>query len=170
MVTVVRPYQSRERGRAKVPAFTSVHDIGKKTAHGLVTTEHYLEYERLCVQAVCGFLLSDLDLVRLDKLEQAKSVFVDNRELEVHRALDVVLLNRLPRPNTALSLSQLSDLVRLLKRECMWCTLCAGKKQVHFGWDQHLYFVGSQLPVAVKFEFERLGRFVGKIDRSPYAE
>jgi hypothetical protein len=166
MVTLVRPYKKAEANCSSFPSLDSVHDIGKKVDRILVSALHYTAYERSIVSAASSLLTSANHQVKMQRTEHIKTALSDNRKLEAKYKLDAVLLKKMPLEAQHLSLLEISDVLRLTARECMWAELYAGKKIVEFGWDGYVYFAGGQLRQIYLDEFTRIGRVVEKVKRS----
>lgn len=167
MVTLVRPYKKLEDNNSLFPSFDSVEDIGKKIKRKSVTASHYLTYERFCANTILNFLLNSNHPTQIKGLENARSALSDNKKLELKFGLDKVLIKKMPLDQFNLVPAELSDVVRLIIRECMWARLYNGRRVVHFGWDSYIYFAGASIGQVYANEFVRIGRVVQKVSRLP---
>ena len=170
MVTLVRPFKATEANRSCSPSLDSVSDIGKRINKQRVLLKHFVQYERFVVSAIESFLMDTAGPIRMESIENARSAFTDSRQLESKFNLDRILIKKIPSNSNDLSLAELSDVVRLIVRECMWARLQSGKRVVHFGWDSYIYFAGTTLNESYINEFRSIGRVVEKVDHLPTIE
>lgn len=170
MVLLVRPYRKTEVNRSGFPSLDSISDIEKKINRKYVSCTHYVYFERSIVNAIVSFLTPNKQSIKILGLENARSAFADNRKLESNYKLDRVLIKKIPANHDDLSLSQLSDVIRLIVRECMWARLISGKRVVHFGWDSYIYFAGAAVHQSYINEFNNIGRVVENVKCLPATE
>ena len=170
MVTLVRPYKKTEANHTSSPSLDSVSDIGKRINKQRVLLKHFVHYERYVVSAIDSFLMTTAGPIKMLGVENARSAFTDSRQLESKFDLDRILIRKIPSSNDDLSLAELSDIVRLILRECMWARLHSGKRIVHFGWDSYIYFAGATLNESYIDEFRSIGRVVERVDNLPSIE
>ena len=165
MVTVIRPYRNYED---QPEGFTSVSDIGKKLQGRVVTTSHFLSYERLMVGAVTAFLFGSERTIKIRRIEAYKSTIRDSRKLEKLYMLDRVLLKKIPEQGDSVGLQVAQDLVRLTLRTCLWVELVSETRSFHFASDLYVYLAGGVVPSQIKTEFLEMGKQVQLIRSLPY--
>ena len=130
--------------------WTSVKDVGRSFADGVLTREEYERVENAYVGAALAFLgEAGLTSLRIEGLENARGGWL------------------LFRNDSILSLDEVRDVIRRVLREEFWCRLEGVDGFVHFGWDHYMYIgVPHPCPKARERTVE-LGLYVEEFD-SPY--
>lgn len=132
--------------------WTSVKDVGRSFADGVLTREEYERVENAYVGAALAFLdEAGLTSLRVEGLENTRGERL------------------LFRNDSILPLTHVGDVIRRVLREEFWCRLEGVDGFVHFGWDYYMYIgVPHPCPKARERTVE-LGLYVEESD-SPYID
>ena len=130
--------------------WTSVKDVGRSFAGGVLTREEYERVENAYVGAALAFLdEAGLTSLRVEGLENTRGEWLVFRN------------------DSILPLTQVGDVIRRVLREEFWCRLEGVDGFVHFGWDYYMYIgVAHPCPKARERTVE-LGLYVEEF-ASPY--
>ena len=102
--------------------WTSVKDVGRSFAGGVLTREEYERVENAYIGAALAFLdEAGLTSLRVEGLENVLGAWLVFRN------------------GSILSLDEVREAIRRVLREEFWCRLEGAGGYVHFGWDYYMY-------------------------------
>lgn len=164
-VTKYDPKNRGHNGKYLKEEWTSSSDINKIYNTKKFIIEEYMEIEDAYVGAILQIMeCLKLSSLRITALE--KHGFSVNQLIYTSRMKE---LYEIIQPGYLVAREDISDLVRLILRENIWCKLEDKEMFVHFGYDYYMY-IGSSKPCSNAIcAIEKSGMFVESIESSPWS-
>ncbi|MEG0415782.1 MAG: hypothetical protein RR565_06560 [Erysipelothrix sp.] len=164
-VTKYNPQRRSKLGNYPLDEWTSISDIGEVFLDEIFTLKSYLIKENQylsCINlAIDDLKVEVLEIRNLEKNfsfneieDKLKDLASDNYEEIFNDVNEGVILNKM----------QVSQVARLILRECIWCELVCNKFVLSFGYDYYMYFdevVFSQNTIE---KMNQIGLFVEKVN------
>ena len=162
-ITKYNPINRDAQGVYHKNEWTSINDIGKEFNNVEFVFDSYIFYENLYIDAIIRIMReNEVDLLKVEALEVKCYVdYSSFSELELKNCFNNL------KNNILVTKHDITQIVRLVLREFVWCKLTCQRMFVHFGYDYYMY-IGSEQPSKITLKaIESRGLFVEKI-ASPY--
>lgn len=169
-ISKYNPSYRDNNGNYNREEWTSVHDIGKQFAGKVLSVDEYLTWERTYVAFIlCLFSSIKEDSVHLNYIEGDQRGWDKARKHAKKNHLDHILTEKIPALGAAISLHELSDIVRACMREFVWAKVEAHDLcTLRFGYDFYMYVAGTSVKSVHKKTASHFGLFAERIQKLPY--
>lgn len=154
-ITKYNPQNRNNEGNYLKNEWTSFSDIGKSYEGIPLTLEEYIKVEHAYIQAVLLMMQCvHIDQLQVQDLEKhARTLSSLSSASEIHAFKNI-------KEGINLYTQEISDTIRLILREYLWCRLAAPKMYVHFGYDYYMYIGTAALCANAINTIHDMGLFV----------
>lgn len=141
-VSKYNPAKRYPDGSFAIETWTSVSDIGRTFAGRALDSEEYLATEDAYVEALRLFM----EKCSVDSLTVADPEWYGDSEASTMLPVAARIESVIPKQGQVLSGQALSNIVRLILREILWCRLeHPSGFFAHFGYDFYMYIGAKEL-------------------------
>ena len=141
---------NREKGKYQVDEWTSISDIGKKFASGILTYAQYKSIEQAYIEC-CIALLREANVLELSISE------LEHYDGEISF------------PNRLRDEKDIRRMIMCCLQEKCWAKLEASDFFIHFGYDYYMY-IGTNLPCSSVEETTKRHNLFCELYHSPYSD
>jgi hypothetical protein len=132
-VSKYNPEFRNEQGIYTRDDWTDISDVGKVFNNELLTMEKYQKVENRYISVIL-LILNELKESKIMVMELEKYALLP--DIDVDENMAVLWVNLVEK---SIIEKNISDIVRLILRGCLWAKLESSEIKIHFGYDLYMY-------------------------------